>query len=124
MPVQMLNMCTRVLKKSKEIQILPHGAGYSAGETNFNVSAFEGEMRRLQEQENTVLTSLIGFVKDRYKLDWTEENAKIYLSHFLETEGNAARLFLRQDIHADANKISPSWYIGRYIASIQKRATL
>ena len=119
MPFQMLNMCTRVLTKSKELCLLPHGAGYSVGKTSFNISSFENEIRRLQEQENTVLSSLISFVKEKYSQDWTEEIAKQYLSHFLETEGNAARLFLRQEIADDVNKVSPSWYIGRYISSIQ-----
>lgn len=119
MPFQMLNMCTRVLTKSKELCPLPHGAGYSVGKTSFNISSFENEIRRLQEQENTVLSSLISFVKEKYSQDWTEEIAKQYLSHFLETEGNAARLFLRQEIRDDVNKVSPSWYIGRYISSVQ-----
>lgn len=122
MPFQMLDMCTKVLIKGKELQRLPHGAGYSAGITNFNISNFEKEIRRLQEQENLVLTSLINFVKERYSQNWTEEKAKKFLSHFLETEGNAARLFLRQDIPDDVNKVSPSWYIGRYISSIQKKS--
>jgi len=119
MPFQMLNMCTRVLIKNKELCLLPHGAGYSVGKTSFNISSFENEIRRLQEQENTVLSSLVSFVKEKYSQDWTEDNAKQYLSHFLETEGNAARLFLRQEITDDVNKVSPSWYIGRYISSVQ-----
>lgn len=121
MPFQMLNMCTRVLTKSKELCPLPHGAGYSAGKTCFNISSFENEIRRLQEQEIIVLSSLINFVKEKYSQNWTEDNAKQYLSHFLETEGNAARLFLRQEIPDDVKKVSPSWYIGRYISSSQSK---
>lgn len=121
MPIQMLNMCTRVLTKSKELCQLPHGAGFSAGKTNFDISTFESELRRLQEQENIVLTSLITFVREKYSQNWTEENAKQFLSHFLEAEGNAARLFLRQEIPDDANKVSPSWYVGRYISSVQDK---
>ena len=119
MPFQMLNMCTRVLTKRKELCPLPHGAGYSAGKTSFNISSFENEIRRLQEQENIVLASLINFVKEKYSQNWTEDSAKQYLSHFLETEGNAARLFLRQEIPDDVYKVSPSSYIGRYISSAQ-----
>lgn len=121
MPFQMLSMCTRVLTKSKELHLLPHGAGYSAGTTSFSISSFENEIRRLQEQESIVLASLTNFVKEKYSQSWTEENAKQYLSHFLESEGNAARLFLRQEIPDDVNKVSPSWYIGRYISSVQDK---
>ena len=119
MPWQMLNMCLRILKKNKEVDLLPHGAGYSAGETDFSITFFENEMKRLQEQEVKVLSSLACFVKNKYKQVWTEENAKKYLSQFLEMEGNAVRLFLHQDIPANANKVPPSWYVGRYITSIQ-----
>lgn len=118
MPLQMINTCTRVLLRNKEIQLLPHGAGYSAGNTDFDIASFENDLRRLQEQENIVIVSLIAFVEGRYKQNWTEENAKQYLSNFLEAEGNAARLFLRQEIQTEVNKVSPSWYIGRYVSTV------
>ena len=121
MPVQMLNTCMRILEKDREVNRKDNGAGFSVGITNFNISNFENQIQKLHEQEAVVLSSLINYVKSTYKLDWTEEQSRSYLSNFMGNEGNAARLFLRQEINEDINKLSPSWFIGRYISSVQEK---
>ena len=121
MPYQMINNCIRILKKSGEINQLPNGAGYSIGKTQFNTDVFEQEMLRLHEQEEFVLKSIGDFVASHYKLSWTTETAKNYLSAFLDEEGNGARLFLYEEIPANNKKVSPSWYIAKYVNSVQKQ---
>ena len=121
MPYQMINNCVRILKKSGEVNQLPNGGGYSIGKTQFNTDTFEKAMLRLHEQEEFVLKSIVDFVASRYKLSWTTETAKNHLSAFLDEEGNGARLFLYEEIPANNKRVSPSWYIAKYVNSVQKQ---
>ncbi len=122
MPQTMVDNCIQILKRSGEVEVLPGGKGYSIISTQFDIQNFESNMRRLHEQEEAVLQSISEFVKDRFRLDWSTEQAKEYLSAFLNEEGNGARLFLSQEPRADYSKVSPSWYIGRYISDAQSNA--
>lgn len=63
MPLQMIQSCTRILRKSGELITLPDGGGYSIKDTTFDAAAFEGTRRRLHEQENRVLKAMADFVK-------------------------------------------------------------
>lgn len=121
MPQQMINSCVRILKRNGEISFLPNGAGYAIGDTKFNITEFEEKLRRLQKQEETVLKSLTEYVFEHYKISWSSEEAKTHLSLFLGAEGNGARLFLHKEIEYENQRISPSWYVGRYITHIQKK---
>lgn len=121
MPQQMINSCVRILKKDREINSFPNGGGYVIGSTQFDVSAFESNLKRLQEQEEVVLNSIIEFVFQNYKVNWSKEDARKYLSAFLADEGNGARLFLYEEIETDPRSVSPSWYIGRYITYVQTK---
>lgn len=121
MPQQMINSCMRILKRNGEISFLPNGAGYTIGSTKFNITEFEEKLKKLQEQEETVLKSLTEYVSDHYKISWSSEEAKKYLSLFLGAEGNGARLFLHNEIESENQRVFPSWYVGRYITHIQKK---
>lgn len=120
MPPQMIDVCIRILKKNKNIKLLPHGAGYSIESTSFDIKEFESTLLRLQQQEETVLVSITDFVNQKYKKNWSKEDAKRNLSYFLAEEGNGARLFLQEEFQIDSSVNSPSWYIGRYISHIQQ----
>ncbi len=121
MPQQMINNCIRILKRSGDVIQLPAGAGYSIGTTNFNADTFEKNLLRLQEQEIAVLQSIVAFVYDTYKINWSVDDAKNYLSAFLDEEGNGARLFLYESAQTDSKKVSPSWYIARYVSNMQQK---
>ena len=47
MPPQMIDVCIRILKKNKNIELLPHGAGYSIESTSFDIKEFESTLLRL-----------------------------------------------------------------------------
>ena len=121
MPQQMINNCIRILKRGGDVIQLPAGAGYSIGTTNFNADTFEKNLLRLQEQEIAVLQSIVAFVYDTYKINWSVDDAKNYLSAFLDEEGNGARLFLYESAQTDSKKVSPSWYIARYVSNMQQK---
>jgi|GEM_PF-772596 len=121
MPQQMINSCIRILKSNGEIVVLPGGGGYMLGTTAFDIDVFEANMRRLHEQETAVIKDLIAYVSTTYKIDWAEDAAKTYLSSFLNEEGNGVKLFLAQNIDSKTSKITPSWYIGRYITFTQAK---
>lgn len=120
MPLQMIRCCIQILKKRDEVEVLPNGGRYAIKSTQFNIHEFESNLERLQIQENAVITSIVGFVKEKHNTDWSSEQAKKYLSSFLDGEGNGARLFLNGEIDTDSKHVSPSWYIGRYVSHIQK----
>ena len=119
MPQLMLKNCTRMLKDSGDIVQMPNGGGYKIGATKFDTESFERTLLRLQEQEEVVLRSIVNFVSSRYKLSWSEDDARRYLSLFLGEEGNGARLFLYEEFPTDSKRISPSWYISKYVSDIQ-----
>lgn len=120
MPQQVINNCIRMLKKSGEVTLLPKGAGYAIGNTNFDVQRFEDTRRRLQIQEEEVLRSLVDFVSEKYKKEWSMDEAKDHLSNFLDKEGYGSQLFLEKELTVEQTRVSPSLYIGRYISYIQK----
>lgn len=122
MPEIMIDNCTRILKRQNEIIFLPNGAGYEVKETDFDTEQFNATMTRLHQQEDTVLNSILAFLKENYnKTDWNLNDAKNYLSVFLDEEGNGARLFLNSDPRTDIDNVSPSWYIAKYIDYIQQK---
>ena len=120
MPQQVINNCIRMLKKSGEVTLLPKGAGYAIGNTNFDVQRFEDTRRRLQIQEEEVLHSLVAFVSEKYKKEWSIDETKDHLSNFLDKEGYGSQLFLEKELTVEQTRVSPSLYIGRYISYIQK----
>lgn len=122
MPQQMINTCIRILKKEGEVDILPNGEGYVANKdrSQFDVARFENDILRLHAQETAVLTAMINFIKEKYDVVWTQEEAKTYLSQFLDEEGNGARIFINEEIVIDTKRVSPSWYVGRYISFVQQ----
>lgn len=120
MPQQVINNCIRILKKNGEVTQLPKGAGYAIGNTEFDIDKFEATRRRLHVQEEEVLKSLIGFVNERYKKQWSLDDAKQYLSDFLDKEGYGSQIFLQKEVTVEATRVSSSLYIGRYINHIQK----
>ena len=115
MKQSMINNCISILKKKGEVVYLPRGAGYTIGETDFDVDGFEDNMHRLHTQEDAVIASLIQFVRERYNISWNSGEAKGYLSFFLNEMGNAASLFMDEEIETENSGIRGSWYIGRFI---------
>ena len=116
----MIDTCIRILKKNGNIKLLPHGAGYSIESTSFDTKEFEAVLHRLQKQEAVVLASVADFVNQKYKKNWTQEDAKRNLSYFLAEEGYGAKLFFQEEFQIDSSVNSPSWYIGRYISHIRQ----
>lgn len=121
MPHQIISNCTRILERKQEVIRLPHAAGYKIGDTSFDIDSFENTRQRFAEHENKLLNSLVEFVSSQYKQKWSEEEAKEYLSNFLDTEGYGTQLFLKKKLELEQHYISPSFYIGRYVDSIQRQ---
>ena len=122
MPPQLINNCIKILEKKGEVERLSHGSGYRIIDTRFDVNAFEDTRMRLHEHEEKLLQSLIDFVHERYKKTWTKDEARTYLSHFMDKEGYGAQLFLQKTLSIEGGKVSPSLYIGRYIDHIQSQS--
>lgn len=121
MPHQIISNCTRILERKQEVIRLPRAAGYKIGDTSFDLDSFENTRQRFAEHENKLLNSLVEFVSPQYKQKWSEEEAKKYLSNFLDTEGYGTQLFLKKKLELEQHYISPSFYIGRYVDSIQRQ---
>lgn len=119
MPYNLIKSCTNILKRKNEIKILERGAGYSIEETKFDACEFNHTMNRLRNQELQVLVSIKDFVQSKYNIEWNIEETKKFLSHFLDCDENAARLFLNKETNVDNRKVSPSWYIGRYVTYVR-----
>lgn len=121
MPHQIISNCTRILERNQEVVRLPRAAGYKIGNTSFDIDSFENTRQRFAEHENKLLNSLVEFVSSQYKQKWNEEEAKKYLSNFLDTEGYGTQLFLKKKLELEQHYISPSFYIGRYVDFIQRQ---
>lgn len=101
MPHQIISNCTRILERKQEVIRLPHAAGYKIGDTSFDIDSFENTRQRFAEHENKLLNSLVEFVSSQYKQKWSEEEAKKYLSNFLDTEGYGTQLFLKKKLELE-----------------------
>ena len=120
MPQQLINNCIRLLEKQGEVTRLPYGAGYKVVKTTFDIDLFEKNRQQLHEHEDALLVSLIEFMSRKYKKKWTKDEAREYLSYFLDKEGYGAQLFLQKKLEIEGGRASSSLYIGRYIDVIQQ----
>jgi hypothetical protein len=125
LPQHMINVCTRILGKRKDISYLPNGAGFEALNINFDVDKFDDDLLRLHQQEDCVIADIVGFMKIRYNQPWTQQNAKEHLSTFLDKQGNGANYFMHGVFKSEttAYRLSPSWYIGRYVDYLSQDKT-
>lgn len=121
MPQNLIKNCANLLRKNSQIKFLPNGAGYSIDKANFNDIEFESNMDKLKQQETKFLQSMIDFVLTKYAIEWTLDDAKKYLTYFLDSEGNGAKIFLNNELPDENQEVHPSWYIGRYVSEIQKQ---
>lgn len=119
-PQQIIRNCGNLLKKNQDIKILSNGEGYVIDKTTFDFDKFESILSRLKNQEIEVIQSIVDFMQTRYRIEWSLEEARKNLSHFLDEEGNGARIFLSEDFLTDRSDISSSLFIGRYIAYIRE----
>lgn len=110
MPHQIISNCTRILERNQEVVRLPRAAGYKIGNTSFDIDSFENTRQRFAEHENKLLNSLVEFVSSQYKQKWNEEEAKKYLSNFLDTEGYGTQLFLKK-----SSNLSNTTYLRLFI---------
>ena len=120
LPIQMINICTKILKKRKSVEILPNGAGLHFCDESFDITSFDDAFAQLHFKETSVINCLTGYVKKRWKIEWSYDDAKRYLSVFLDEQGNAASIFLDDEM-SKANKLSPSWYIGHFVTDLQNQ---
>lgn len=120
LPIQMINICAKILKKSKSVEILPNGAGLHFCDESFDATGFDVAFSQLQFKETSVINCLADYVKKKWEIEWSYEEAKSYLSIFLDEQGNAASIFLDDEI-PKTNKLSPSWYIGRFVSDLHKQ---
>lgn len=119
MPQQMLSVCVRILKKDRKLDFLPGGAGFLATCETFKVEKFDATFLRLHEQENKLLDSIRSYINKEYKQEWSQEETRHHLSIFLDEQGNGSNIFLQEEIEI-GDKVSPTWYIGRFIDHIRQ----
>ena len=120
LPIQMINICVRILKKEKSVEILPNGAGIHFCDESFDAASFDATFSQLHFKEKSVIDCLADYVKRKWGVEWSCEEARRYLSDFLDDQGNAASIFLDDEI-SKSNKLSPSWYIGRFVSDLQNQ---
>lgn len=120
LPMQMVKVCARILKKNNKVEFLDSGKGFRGICSDFDVDKIDERFRRLHEQENKLLTSMIEFIKQEYSVNWNVDDSKKYISKFLNDCGNGAKLFLNGELEINEEKVLPNWYIGRYINSLEK----
>ena len=97
MPHHMIKMFCRILEKQKKIAKLPQGAGYLCKDDSFDLNAFEEKKDQLSQKEWVLISGLLNFAED-YKLSWTYEDAKKYLTDFLVVRENAVKIFSKNNI--------------------------
>ena len=120
LPIQMINICVRILKKEKSVEILPNGAGIHFCDESFDAASFDATFSQLHFKEKSVIDCLADYVKRKWGVEWSCEEARRYLSAFLDDQGNAASIFLDDEI-SKSNKLSPSWYIGHFVSDLQNQ---
>ena len=121
LPIQMINLCSRILKRANKIENLPNGAGLHLLDNGFDSISIDNAFIKLHEQETKVLESMAAYLHSNFNLTWDLEYAKNCLSVFLDEQGNAASMFLDDKI-LESNKLSPSWYVGKYIYYLQQQS--
>ena len=119
MPHHMIKMFCRILEKQKKIAKLPQGAGYLCKDDSFDLNAFEEKKDQLSQKEWVLISGLLNFAED-YKLSWTYEDAKKYLTDFLVVRENAVKIFSKNNIEeVEREKYIPNaWYVGKYVSYI------
>ena len=123
MPQTLIENCARILIKNKNIERFSmgsNGKGYRIIQTDFNIDKFNETRKQLHGHEITLLKELIKFVKEKYCQIWSEEDAREYLSSFMDEEGYGAELFLHNKLDIDQRSIPKSFYIGRFIEKTQQ----
>ena len=123
MPQTLIENCARILIKNKNIERFSmgsNGKGYRIIQTDFNIDKFNETRKQLHGHEITLLKELIKFVKEKYGQIWSEEDAREYLSSFMDEEGYGAELFLHNKLDIDQRSIPKSFYIGRFIEKTQQ----
>lgn len=120
LPIQMINICTNILKKRKSLESLPNGAGFHFCDKTFDANRFDTIFSRLHSQEKLVIECLQGYMREKWEREWSYDESKQHLSKFLNEQGNAASIFLDDDLEK-AHKLSPSWYIGHFVSNLQKQ---
>lgn len=70
LPMQMVKVCARILKKNNKVEFLDSGKGFRGICSDFDVDKIDERFRRLHEQENKLLTSMIEFIKQEYSVNW------------------------------------------------------
>jgi hypothetical protein len=121
LPIQMINLCARILKRTNKIENLPNGAGLHLIDEDFDVTSIDNAFTKLHGQETIVLESMVDYLRHKFNLIWDLEYSKNCLSVFLDEQGNAASMFLDEKI-SESNKLSPSWYVGKYISHLQQQS--
>lgn len=116
-PQSIIKLCLKILANDDIVERLPYGNGYKIKNSSFDVSAFEARRDRLECEENALISSLCSFVKS-YGQEWTQTQAKENLTYYLLNKEIAIDVFLKNPIGKEEKKVSPSWYIGKYIEKI------
>lgn len=116
-PMQMVEVCLRLLKKEGKVKLLPRGAGVELCSHDFDTAEFEKNLQQLKSQEAYLIEHLREYVNANFDLPWNNDDARQHLSVFINEYGNAAELFLENSIN-DSPDLSPSWYIGKYISTL------
>ena len=118
LPIQMINICVSILRGKKSVEMLPNGGGVSFCDESFDASHFDAVFQKLYAQETAIVDCLLEYVKGKWEIEWSRDKAQLYLSTFLDEQGNAASIFLDEGL-SDPSKLSPSWYIGCFISDLQ-----
>lgn len=117
MPHHMVKMCCKMLENEKKIVRLPQGAGYELKDFSFDLKAFEARKSDLKGKERLLINGLLTYAED-YNQNWSDAQARDYLTNFLVDRGNAVAIFSENPIETiEKDKhVPPQWYVGKYIS--------
>jgi hypothetical protein len=118
LPMQIIRVCIRILKKQNKIKSLPGGNGFKIEDGSFNLKEFNNKRESFREKEICLINKLQKYVLS-FNQNWDYDQSKKYLTDFLLTNQNAAKLFTDGSVYnKNNNYISPNYYVGKFITTL------
>lgn len=118
----LLQTCLRILEKDARLYISRSTHGIKLLKLGFDIERFERERTTLKQQECALIQHIIEYSQNLGVVPtWTEKETREHLNRFFITDNFSLNLALTGEMSTSkANRLSPEWYIGRYVQTLNK----
>jgi hypothetical protein len=122
LPVGIIKLCLKELCITKLIQYNERNKVYFQTKTNngFDLASFESKMTLYSNTELYVSDAFNQYVKQKFRLNWTLDNARSAIVDFLICGENATTIFMGDQINSSIETsidVKKSWYFASFIES-------